>query len=219
MLYYIKEFFRWLAIFTCLPFQFLLFKRRTFYAEGVEKRPWLKGGAVVISNHYNFLDYLMMMHAVLPRKLNVVASEFAFANPILTFGCSFFGVIKADRPSKSMKFVDEAADVARRGQLVEIFPEGRNTPDGKIGPFKESYILIAYRSGTPIIPVITDGNYGFFRRASIIVGEPINVRDYIADGYHTPPREDLRRVNEMIRNRCLELQAELEERKKGGKAK
>ena len=217
MLYLIREFFRWLAIFTCIPFQLILFKRRTFYADGAPKRPWRRGGAVIISNHYNFLDYLMEMFVVLPRKLNVVASEFAFANPLIAFGCSFFGVIKADRPSKSMKFIDESVDLIKKGQIVEIFPEGKNTPDGKLGKFYESYLLIAYRSGAPIIPIITDGNYGIFRRASVIIGEPIYVSDYIEPGHHTPPREELKRVNEIIRNRCLELQAELEEKKRGKK--
>ena len=217
MLYLIREFFRWLAIITCFPFQLLLFKRRVFYEDGAPKRPWKQGGAVIISNHYNFLDYLNNMFVVLPRKLNVVASEFSFANPLITFGVSFFGVIKADRPSRSMRFVDEAADVIKSGQIVQIFPEGRNTPDGSIGKFYESYILIAYRSGAPIIPIITDGNYSLWRRASVIVGKPIYVTDYIAPGYHTPPREELRRVNEMIREHCLALRQELEERKGTGK--
>ena len=185
--------------------------------DGAPKRPWKRGGALTISNHFNFLDYLMLMHAVLPRKLNVVASECVYSNPLLAFGSSFFGTIKADRPSKSLKFVDEAAEVIKKGGIVHIFPEGRNTPDGNIGRFMESYILIAYRSGAPIIPIITDGNYGLFRQASIIVGKPIDVREYLGEGDHFPPRDKLRELNTMIRNKCLALREELEERKKGEK--
>ena len=45
-------------------------------------------------------------------------------------------------------------ELIKKGQLVQIFPEGRNTPDGKIHEFKQSYIVIAHRANAPIIPIV-----------------------------------------------------------------
>lgn len=207
------EFFRWVAIITCYPFQLCLFTRKTYYEDGARRRPWKKGGALVISNHFNFLDYLMNMFVVLPRKLYPVTSEEPFGSKLLTFGMRFFGAIKADRVKKDMRFMDECADLIRRGRLVQIFPEGRNTPDGRIHEFKKSYIVIAHRANCPIIPIVTDGCYGFFKRARIIVGKEIYPSDYITSTGRTPTRQELNAANDAIFHHVLWLREELERRK------
>lgn len=209
----IYEFFRWFAIITAYPAQLLFFKRKTYYEDGARRRPWKKGGALVISNHFNFFDYMVNMFAVQPRKLYPVTSEEPFRSKLLTFGMRFFGAIKADRVKKDMRFMDECADLIRRGRLVQIFPEGRNTPDGKIHEFKKSYIVIAHRASCPIIPIVTDGNYGLFRRVHVIVGKEINLSDLITSTGRTPTRAELNAANDAIFHHVLWLREELERRK------
>lgn len=216
MIYYL---FWWLCIITGYPYQLLLFKRRTFYEDKSVQSLKIKGGALIISNHYHFYDYMMNMFAVTPRKLNVISSELGFKNKLLAFGMRFFGGIQANRITKSMRFMDTAADVIRKGGLVQIFPEAKITDDGTIKPFKHSYIVIAHRSNAPIIPIITDGNYGFTKRASIIVGKPIYVSDYIKTDRRTPTREELETVNEIIYSKVLSLRQELEDKKAALKKK
>lgn len=215
----IYEFFWWLCIITGYPYQLLLFKRRTFYEDKSVQSLKIKGGALIISNHYHFYDYMMNMFAVTPRKLNVVSSELGFKNKLLAFGMRFFGGIQANRVTRSMRFMDTAAEVIRKGKLVQIFPEAKITDDGTIKPFKHSYIVIAHRANAPIIPIITDGNYGFSKRASIIVGKPIYVSDYIKTDRRTPTREELEAVNEIIYSKVLSLRQELEEKKVAAKKK
>lgn len=213
----IYDFFRWLAIILGYPLQLIFFKRKTYYEEGAKRKPFRKGGALLISNHYNALDYIMTMFAVLPRKLNVVASEMPYQNKFLAFGMKFFGGIQANRITRDMSFMDKSADVISRGKLVQIFPEGRNTDDGNLQPFKKSYIVIAHRAQAPIIPIVTDGNYGFFKRAHVIIGKEINVADYITSSAPIPPKEELNKVNEIIYNKVLALRQQLEELKKTSK--
>lgn len=215
----IYEFFRWLAIITCYPFQLLLFTRKTYYEDESCRPDWRHGGKLIISNHFNFLDYLMSMFIVLPKRLNVIAGEDPFRNPFLRFGMRFFGVIQANRITRDMRFMDQGAEVIRKGKLLLIYPEGRNTPDGKIGPFKPSYIVIAHRADAPIVPIVTDGNYGFFKRAHVIIGKEIHLGDYFTTDRRTPTRDDLSRTNELIRNKVLQLRQELEERKAADKKK
>ncbi|MBR3687094.1 MAG: 1-acyl-sn-glycerol-3-phosphate acyltransferase [Clostridia bacterium] len=216
MIYYL---FWWLCIITGYPYQLLLFKRRTFYEDKSVQSLKIKGGALIISNHYHFYDYMMNMFAVTPRKLNVISSELGFKNKLLAFGMRFFGGIQANRITKSMRFMDTAAEIIRKGGLVQIFPEAKITDDGTIKPFKHSYIVIAHRSNAPIIPIITDGNYGFTKRASIIVGKPIYVSDYIKTDRRTPTREELETVNDIIYSKVLSLRQELEDKKAALKKK
>ena len=115
--------------------------------------------------------------------------------------------------------MDTAAEIIRKGGLVQIFPEARITDDGTVKPFKHSYIVIAHRANSPIIPIVTDGNYGFTKRASIIVGKPIYVSDYIKTDRRTPTREELEAVNEIVYSKVVSLRQELEDRKAALKKK
>ena len=129
----------------------------------------------------------------------------------------FFGAIQANRVTKNMRFMDECADVIRKGQIVQIFPEARITPDGEMHEFKQSYIVIAHRANAPIIPFVTDGNYGLFKRTHVMIGAPIDLSPYISSTGRTPTREELKTANDAIYEKMRSLRAELEERKAKGK--
>ncbi len=204
----IYDFFRWIGIITAYPLQLVFFKRKTYYEDKEDYKRHKKQGALVICNHYNVFDYMMAMFFMLPRKLYIVASEYSFRNKLISFGMRFFGGIHVDRVSKSMRFIDESIALIKKGKLVEIFPEGQNTPDGEIQEFKPSYIIIALRSDSAIIPIVTDGNYGFFRRAHILVGKAIYLSEYDIDGHSL--KSEILEANDKIRKRMLSLKEQLD---------
>lgn len=210
--------FWWIAVVTAYPLQLLFFKRKTYYENNEKPRGAIKGGALIISNHFHFFDFPLNMFALLPRRLNVVCSEIPYKSKLLSIGMKFFGGIQANRITKDLGFIDKSVEVIKKGCLVQIFPEGRNTDDGTIKDFKHSYILIAHRANAPIIPIVTDGNYGFFKRARIIIGKEMWVSDYIQSDLHTPTRNDMKFVNEAIRNKVLELRRQLEDIKEQERA-
>lgn len=203
------EIFRIIGLITGYPFQLLFFKRKTYYVD--KKNTHLfKGGKLIVSNHFGMFDYVLTSFIVFPRKLNVVASEIPFKNKLLKFGMKFFGVIEANRETKNMSFINKCANVLKKGQLVQIYPEGKNSPDGKIHEFKASYTLIAHRANVPIVLVITDGNYGLFKRTSVIISEEIDVSKFMDVNSKTTKKEERERLNNYIYTRALELRAELE---------
>ena len=214
----IYEFFRILGILQGYPFQALFFKRKTLY-EDKKSTSLRRGGKLIISNHYNLVDYILTCFIVFPRKLYAVASEFTFKVPFFKFGMKFFGGIEANRDTGSMRFIDKSVEMIKRGYLVQIFPEGHNTPDGKIHEFKLSYLAIAYRAGCPIVPIVTDGNYGLFKRVRVYIGKEIDVSPFFSEGHRTPPREELLRANEYVYNKILEMREAIEEDKKKKKGK
>lgn len=203
------EIFRIIGLVTGYPIQLLFFKRKTYYVD--KKNTHLfKGGKLIVSNHFSMFDYVLTSFIVFPRKLNVVASEIPFKNKLLKFGMKFFGVIEANRETKNMSFINKCANVLKKGQLVQIYPEGKNSPDGKIHEFKASYTLIAHRANVPIVLVITDGNYGLFKRTSVIISEEIDVSKFMDVNSKTTKKEERERLNNYIYTRALELRAELE---------
>ena len=217
------EIFRLLGIFLGYPLQLLFFKRKTFW-EDKRATDLRRGGKLIISNHFNLFDYVLGCFVVFPRKLNAVAGEHAFRNPFFRFGMKFFGTVEANRETRSMKFIDQSVEIIKKGQLMQIYPEGHNTPDGKIHEFKHSYLVIAYRANCPIVPIVTDGNYGVFKRVRVYVGKEIDVTQFFTEssreGRRTPPRDQLERANEYVYSKVLELRQRLEDDKnKKGKGR
>ena len=204
------DFMGYVGTVTGFPAQWIYFTRKVYYEDRKDQGRYIKGGALVISNHYNPLDYVSNVGLLFPRKLDVVASEDAFRNKLQTFGMKFWGGIKCDRRVKSMRFIPESVKRIQRGRIVQIFPEGHNTPDGTIKEFYGSYILIALRANCPIIPIVSDGNYGLFKRLHVIIGKKIWLRDYLDHEKYT--KEDILRLNDMVRNHVLELRQELDRR-------
>ena len=212
----IYEIFRLIGTITGYPAQLLFFKRKTYY-EDPAQAPSFKGGKLIIMNHFNPFDYILSCFIVFPRKLSAVTAEFPFKYKIARFGMKFFGNIECNRETRNMGFMNEAAAVLRKGQLVQIFPEGQNTPDGKMHEFKRSYLVIAHRAKAPIIPMVTDGQYGLFKRAHVMIGKEIDVSRFFTTDRPMPPRAEIEQANAYVYGKMLELQAELERRKRGTK--
>ena len=205
------EFFRWLGLLLGWPVQLLFFKRKTYYEDKKEQGRFVRGGALIVSNHYSVFDYFVNLFLFPFRKLYVVMSEMTFRKTkFFRFIAKFFGGICSDRDVMGMRFIDESVEVLEKGKLVQIYPEAHITPDGKMHDFKTSYIMIALRANVPIIPVIIDGNYGVFKRAHVIIGKKIYLTDYCTS--LNPTREEILKINETVQNKALELKSELDRR-------
>ena len=211
------DIFRWFALILCHPFVFMYFKTKVYYEDKAVQGRKIRGGALIVSNHFNHNDFAQNMFVLCPHKLCVVAGEIAFSNPLIRFGMKFWGGIEANRVTKDKSFVTKSVEEIKKGNLVQIFPEAHNTPDGKIHPFYKSYLAIPLESRAPIVPIVTDGNYGIFKRARIIIGKPINVWDYIEGDTYT--REDFTKLNDIVFNKVLELRQEIEDRKTAERTK
>lgn len=207
----IYELFRWIGLISGYPLQLLFFKRKTYYEDKSEQGRRVRGGALVISNHYSPLDYVMNMFLFPFRKLHVVMSEVTFRGrkkKLFKFLTKFHGGICSDRDIMGMKFIDDSVEVIESGGLVQIFPEAHITTDGDMHEFKTSYLMIALRSDAPIIPVIIDGSYGFFKRSHVIIGKKIYLSDYCTS--LNPTKEEILALNDIVYKKSIALKEELD---------
>jgi 1-acyl-sn-glycerol-3-phosphate acyltransferase len=207
----IYELFRWIGLISGYPLQLLFFKRKTYYEDKSEQGRRVRGGALVISNHYSPLDYVMNMFLFPFRKLHVVMSEVTFRGrkkKLFKFLTKFHGGICSDRDIMGMKFIDDSVEVIENGGLVQIFPEAHITTDGDMHEFKTSYLMIALRSDAPIIPVIIDGSYGLFKRSHVIIGKKIYLSDYCTS--LNPTKEEILALNDIVYKKSLALKEELD---------
>jgi 1-acyl-sn-glycerol-3-phosphate acyltransferase len=210
------EFFRWVALVTGWPFQLLLFKRKTYYENKKRQGRRVRGGALIVYNHYSVFDYMVNLFLFPFRKLHVVywPQRDTKQGRFFLWGMRFFGGIESDKTATDLRFMDESVKVLEKRGLVQIYPEACITTDGQMHEFKPSYVLIALRADVPIIPVITDGNYGLLKRVHLIIGEPIYIGDAVTS--ENPSREEIMAINDTIYQKCLALQEELERKKVKG---
>lgn len=200
--------FLWFTKITGLPL--LIYLKFKVHCQGDNKslrkvpRP-----AIIMSNHTALLDFALYLGAFYFRTVRFLMAEVLFdGRPLLSRFLFSIGGIKVDRNAYDFSFVGEALDTLDRGDSVGVFPEGRLPRGEKDLPFKPGIVYIALRTDAPIVPVYTDGRYGFFKRANVMIGESIYLRDHCTE--ENPSKEEILSLCGMLRDRVYALREELE---------
>ena len=191
---------------------------------GQERLAKVNGPALLISNHVTDVDAALILSA-LPlrwRSSLAIATQGELLRdwryPAVTLpwymrlksrlayalGAAIFNVFSIPRQSgfrQSFAYAGEAVD---HGWNILIFPEGNETRDGKIQPFKAGIGLLANELNIPVIPIKLDGLFELKQRrelfprpgaVSVTFGEPISFSPELAAEEIT--RELERRVREL----------------------
>ncbi len=137
-----------------------------------------KGRAVIISNHISMWDPLFIA-VVFRRQIFWMGKIELFKNKLAR---AFFYAVKAfpvRRGEGDLAAIRHAFKILRAGKLFGIFPEGTRVKSSEISRFEPGTAMIALKNDAPVIPVYIKGQYKLFRRMKLIVGEPINLKDYV----------------------------------------
>jgi 1-acyl-sn-glycerol-3-phosphate acyltransferase len=140
-----------------------------------------KGAFILTSNHKTSLDQFIISARV-NRTLHYLAAEKLFKkNKLLTFLLVNAGVVQVERFNKERNSaLQYAIKYLERGCAVQVHPEGtRNRAEKRkqlLLPFKRGAVVMAQRTGAPLIPsaIIGDPNI-IGKRVIYVVGEPIDV--------------------------------------------
>ena len=159
---------------------------------GLEHIP-AEGPMVVVCNHVSYMDALVVIGCC-RRPIRFVMDHRIFKIPLLNFVFRTAGAIPIAPAHENPELLERAYDrVARyleEGEVVGIFPEGKLTADGEIGPFKAGIEQIIQRTPAPVVPMALRGLWGsffsrrygkamshfprrFWSRIELAVGEPI----------------------------------------------
>ena len=161
-------------------------------AQGLERIPD-KGPAVVVCNHISYMDALVVIGSC-RRPIRFVMDHQIFKIPLLSFVFRTAGAVPIAPAREAPEILEQAYDRVARyleaGEVVGIFPEGRLTEDGEIGPFKSGIERIVQRTPAPVVPMALRGLWGsffsrrygkamhhfprrFWSRIELVVGEPV----------------------------------------------
>lgn len=149
--------------------------RPKYLFENDAARKHIHGGALLIGNHNGFFDPIYMQYCIWYRRHHFICTKEFFEGK-KAFLFRNFLCIPIDRDNFSIDSFRVITDHLEQGDLVSMFPEGHITAENSLASFKSGMVLMAMRSGRPIVPVYIGKRKNVLRRIPMAVGEPVDIQ-------------------------------------------
>ena len=141
---------------------------------------------IIAANHSSHLDTLAVMTVLGDefKRLRVLAAkDYWFSTRFKSwFSGELLKFVPFDRHANFLQGLRISQGVLKQDECLLIYPEGTRSVTGELQPFKPGLGLLAYESGSPIIPAYIDGTYHALpkgknlprkSRIQVIFGKPI----------------------------------------------
>jgi len=178
-------------------------------ARGLEHIP--EGGFVLAANHTSNFDPWPLGIPFLPRRQLRFMAKSELFNPVLAPILRAGGAFKVRRGEGDVEAMRTAAQLARDGEIVVMFPEGTRRKKGLRKKFEArphtGAARIALSAEVPLVPAAIGGTDRLSRLGplSVAYGEPIDVSDL--EGMETKQAATI--ATERLMNAIEELKATL----------
>lgn len=132
----------------------LLFGLEVYGKENIPK----KGGFILASNHVSLLDP-PFVGCVCPRKLNYMAKDELFKNPLSSFWLKSVGAFPVKRNTGDFHVLRDSIHKLRDGKAMLLFPEGaRQKPEDRNDKAEQGVGFLAMKANVPVIPAFIKGS-------------------------------------------------------------
>ncbi|MFE1952813.1 lysophospholipid acyltransferase family protein [Streptomyces sp. NPDC059524] len=175
--------------------------------QGSENIP-RSGGAVLVSNHIGYLDFVFDGLAALPQKrlVRFMAKESVFRHKVSGPLMRSMKHIPVDRSQGEHAFQHALASL-RSGEVVGVFPEATISQSFTLKSFKTGAVRLAQEAGVPLIPMAlwgtqriwTKGRPRNFKRQHI----PVTIR--VGEAIEAPKDQYAGAITRRLRDRVQEL--------------
>jgi 1-acyl-sn-glycerol-3-phosphate acyltransferase len=114
---------------------------------------------IVMSNHQSLFDVWALIGKI-PLQIRWIVKAEIRKIPIFGYTLERMGHIYVDRKKRAAAYIslETAAGKIKNGTSVIIFPEGTRSNDGHLLKFRMGGIIMALKSGVPILPVTVNGS-------------------------------------------------------------
>ena len=171
---------------------------------GKENLP--KGQHVVVCNHFGKID-IFFVGNLYKGKTFFLAKKELFEKKLFGRIIRSLGGIPVKRDGVDLDCIREALKILKDGYRLAVFPEGRrNLENEELQPLKPGSAMFAFKAKVPIVPVIMEKKAHAFRMCRMLVGKPIDFKEYEGKVYNAELADEL---NEKVRAAMLETQRDL----------
>jgi len=162
-------------------------------------------------NHQSYLDIFILLKC-LPVPFRFIIMRKLFNVPLVGAHITRSGFLSLDRKDrkKSIDTIHKIIHLLGEGVSFVIFPEGKLTQDGSVGPFGRGASIIIQKSRKPVVPVAIDGSFFVmpkgawkikWRKVSVRIGKPVCFDGY----YDVINRESSERLGAELREMVVNL--------------
>ncbi len=138
-----------------------------------------RGPLIIVSNHINFLEVPLVYSHLVPRPVTGFAKAETWHNPLMAWLFDLWGAIAIRRGEADLEAMRRALAALEQGKILAAAPEGTRSGHGRLQRGHPGVVLLALRSGAPLLPLAYFGGERFhdnIRRLQrtdfrIIVGE------------------------------------------------
>jgi 1-acyl-sn-glycerol-3-phosphate acyltransferase len=181
-----------------------------FKVKGEEHLP-RQGGYVLSANHSSNLDPWPLGIPLWPdRQLRFMAKSEMYRYPPLRWALERAGAFPVRRGTGDEEAIKKAIELARRGEVVAIFPEGTRRNKGMTKKHKArphtGAARVALEADVPLIPAAIGGTESLTRLGPLRVayGAPVDLEDLRQE-------DDLRRASKTATERLMQAIHSLEQ--------
>lgn len=112
-----------------------------------------RGPMILVVNHINSLEVPLFFAHLQPRKMTGLAKVETWDSKFMGWLFTLWDAIPIRRGEADMDAIHRCLDVLKKGNFLAIAPEGTRSYDGCLLPAQPGIVLIAMRSGAPILPI------------------------------------------------------------------
>jgi 1-acyl-sn-glycerol-3-phosphate acyltransferase len=112
-----------------------------------------QGPIIIVSNHINFIEVPILYTHLQPRDVTGFVKAETWENPAMGFLFNLWGGIPIQRGEADTTAFRFALEALQQGKFLAIAPEGTRSGNGKLQRGHPGIIMLAHRSGAPILPV------------------------------------------------------------------
>jgi 1-acyl-sn-glycerol-3-phosphate acyltransferase len=139
-----------------------------------------QGPLIFVSNHVSFLEAPLVYTHLIPRRAVGFAKAEVWDNPLLRFLADLWKPIPLRRGEVDRTALRQALQALEEGLILGLAPEGTRSGDGRLRPGNPGVVLLALRSGAPVLPLVHYGGELFWRNLTrfrrtdfhFVVGQP-----------------------------------------------
>ncbi|HSK65643.1 MAG TPA: lysophospholipid acyltransferase family protein [Anaerolineales bacterium] len=149
-------------------------------APDLDKVP-MGGPLIAYSNHTGQIEVAVFFGQLQPRPITGWAKMEAWDNAFLNWLFNLWGLIPVRRGEADTSALRKAVTALEKGYIFGIAPEGTRNITGRLKRAHPGAVLLAVRSGAPLLPIVHWGGEDFLRNLArlkrtdfhIRVGDPI----------------------------------------------
>lgn len=112
-----------------------------------------QGPLILVSNHINFLEPPVLYTHLLPRPMAFFAKVESWDNRFLGLLFDMWGGIPIKRGTADVGAIRLGLAALEKGAILAVAPEGTRSGDGILGKGHSGVVIMALRSGAPLIPM------------------------------------------------------------------